>query len=217
MTQAYFIAATGTGTGKTWFTAQLARQLAAQGKTVRAVKPVISGFDPGAAENDTHRLLDAMGHAVSDAAIDAISPWRFCDPLSPDIASRRENRPIDFATLVDWCERQSRKTDDYLLIESIGGVMTPLTEHHTVLDWMAALHYPAVMLAGAYLGTLSHTLSAIEALRGRNVALRALVVNAYPQNGDIGELVESLRNFVGESVPIHGMPEGESNLLPIIA
>ena len=44
-----------------------------------------------------------------------------------------------------------------LLIEGIGGIMVPLDARHTVLDWMNALDLPLLLVAGSYLGSLSHT------------------------------------------------------------
>ena len=61
---------------------------AAAGEKVRALKPVISGFDPAdAAQSDTGRLLSAMGRPTSNEDIAAISPWRYIAPLSPDMAA----------------------------------------------------------------------------------------------------------------------------------
>ena len=64
-----------------------------------------------------------------------------------------------------------------LFIEGVGGVMVPLDARHTVLDWMADLGLPILLVTGAYLGTISHTLTALAALAGRGLAPKALVVN----------------------------------------
>ena len=70
-----FITATGTGIGKTLVTSLLTRQLRAKGKTVRALKPVISGFtDETLAESDTAELLRAMDRPVTPETITDISP-----------------------------------------------------------------------------------------------------------------------------------------------
>ena len=112
----YFVTSTGTGIGKTLTTALLLRQLAAAGRRARAIKPVLSGFDPqSAAESDAGLLLAAMGKSPTRHAIAAIAPWRFAAPLSVDMAAGREGRSVDFAALVAWCRAQER--DDILLIE----------------------------------------------------------------------------------------------------
>ena len=174
-----FIAGTHTGVGKTLVTAALAHQTG-----LRALKPVITGFD-GLAGSDTAILCDAMGIAPT---LD-ISPFRFTAPLSPDIAAAREGRRIDLAALVAFCRGD-------VLVEGIGGVMTPLNERETVLDWIAALACPVVLVAGSYLGTLTHTLTAVESLRARGLAPNAVIVSESPEAPPLAETVATLRRFV---------------------
>ena len=64
-----------------------------------------------------------------------------------------------------------------LLIEGIGGIMVPLDDRHTVLDWMTLLRIPIVLVAGTYVGTISHTLTALEVLVRRNLDIAAVVVS----------------------------------------
>ena len=66
---------------------------------------------------------------------------------------------------------------DPLLIEGIGGAMVPLNERHTVLDWIAELGAPALVVTGSYLGTISHTLTTLAAIRGRGVPIAGLVIS----------------------------------------
>ena len=58
--------------------------------------------------------------------------------------------------------------------------MVPLDDQHTVLDWMMALNVPLVVVTGTYLGTLSHTLTCLDVLKRRELAIKALVVNETP-------------------------------------
>ena len=64
-----------------------------------------------------------------------------------------------------------------MLIEGVGGIMVPLDERHTVLDWMSALRLPVLLVAGSYLGTISHTLTALHVLAQRNLDIAAVVVS----------------------------------------
>jgi len=177
---ALFVTGSGTGVGKTLVTAALAHQLRMQGRAVTAVKPVISGFASDG-PSDSHDLLAALGRPATAAAIAAVSPWRFAAPLSPDMAAAREGRRLDVAEIVGFC-RAGATGAGALLVEGVGGVMVPLGGRATVLDWIAALGFPAVLVVGSYLGTLSHTLTAAAALAGRGVALRAIVVSESPES-----------------------------------
>ena len=64
-----------------------------------------------------------------------------------------------------------------LFIEGVGGIMVPLDARHTVLDWMAALDIPLLLVVGSYLGTISHTLTALDVLAQRNLKIAAIVVS----------------------------------------
>jgi dethiobiotin synthetase len=64
-----------------------------------------------------------------------------------------------------------------LLIEGAGGVMSPIAEDGTNLDLMAELGAPALLVTGSYLGAVSHTLTAIEAMKVRAVPVVAIVVS----------------------------------------
>jgi dethiobiotin synthetase len=175
---AVFITGTGTGIGKTFVTASLVRHLLRHGHSVHALKPIVSGFDPAQPSgSDPAVLLGALGREVTEMEWDRISPWRFLAPLSPDMAARAENRAIDFESLIQFCRGVSPAHDGFLLIEGVGGVMVPLDERHTVLDWMAGLELPAILVGGAYLGTLSHVLSAQDVLINRKIDLRAIVIS----------------------------------------
>ncbi len=173
-----FVTASGTGVGKTYVSAALARGLTAAGKRVTVLKPVISGFAwDGAAESDTALLLAAAGREPTRDAIEAASPWRFEAPLAPDMAARREGRTLDFNALVAFCREASKADCDLLLIEGVGGVMAPLDATHTVLDWIAAVEAPALLVTGSYLGAISHGLTAVQAAVGRGIVVAGVVVD----------------------------------------
>jgi dethiobiotin synthetase len=175
---ALFVTGAGTGIGKTFVTVLLCRQLRARGRRVVALKPVVSGFDERAPEeSDTGLLLEAQGLPLTAEAVARVSPWRFAAPLAPTMAARREGRDIDMDTLVGFCRERVADSDAIVLIEGVGGVMVPLTERETVLDWIAALKIPALLVTGSYLGSLSHGLTAAYALSSRDVPIAGVVVS----------------------------------------
>ena len=139
--------------------------------------------------------------------------------LSPDMAAAREHRSIPFAALVDFCRAPS--SADVTLIEGIGGVMVPLDAEHTVLDWIAALGAPALLVVGSYLGTLSHSLTAAAALRSRGVVLAAVIVSeSAEQPVAVEETAASLRRFLQPTticIVARNAPAGAAALLPLLA
>ena len=95
------------------------------------------------------------------------------------MAAAREGRSLDLAEIVAFCRAAA---GDPLLVEGIGGAMVPLDDEHTVLDWIAALQAPALVVAGSYLGTISHTLTTLSAMRGRGVTVAGLVISESPES-----------------------------------
>src|SRR5215471_2405272 len=101
---AIFVTATGTDVGKTFVARGVIRQLRARGRTVDALKPIVTGFDPHTAHiSDTGRLLAALGRALTPKQIAQISPFRLRQPLSPHMAARLEGTSIDFKALNTFC------------------------------------------------------------------------------------------------------------------
>lgn len=192
-----FVTATGTGVGKTMVTGALARHAARAGRSVLALKPVASGFSwHDMRDSDPGHLLAAQGLAVTRDAVEAICPWRFAAPLSPDMAAAREGRTIDFDALTGFCRARSTAAE-VVLVEGVGGVMVPLDGRHTVLDWIDRLACPALLVAGSYLGTLSHCLTAAAALAGRGVPLAGLVVSeSQDATVPLADTAESLRRHL---------------------
>ena len=179
----FFVTASGTELGKTFVTAGLLRAYRAAGRKVAAIKPVMSGFDPAdLASSDAGRILEAAGGPVTPESVDAIAPWRFLTPISPDMAAAREGREIDFDTLLHFCRQARTASPDVLLIEAAGGVMAPLSPTRTMLDWAAELSHPALLVAGTYLGAISHALTAQTALRARGLPVAALIVSESGNN-----------------------------------
>ena len=180
-----FITGSGTDVGKTYVAAALIRTLRARGQAVKALKPLASGFEADDwAGSDPGRLADALGWPPNASTLEALSPWRFRAPLSPDMAAEAEGRTVDFSADVALCRRRLAEAGEaLLLIEGVGGVMSPIDPATTNLDLMAALGAPVLLVCGGYLGTISHALTAIAAVRGRNLDLRTVVVSDTTPDG----------------------------------
>jgi dethiobiotin synthetase len=201
-----FITATGTEIGKTFVVSGLIRHCA-----LAAIKPVVSGFDPtDFTASDPAILLRAMGRPINLEEIGEISPWRFRAPVSPDIAASREATSIDTEKVIAFCRSRFP-----CLVEGVGGVMVPLNERHTVLDWMSALRLPVILVAGTYLGTISHILTAHDCIKRRGLEMAALVLNrSSSSSAPPGELIPTLRNFLPDS-RIVGLERDQQDFGPL--
>jgi dethiobiotin synthetase len=204
---ALFVTGTGTDIGKTFVTTGLIRHFRARGRDVEAIKPVVTGFDAQDWQaSDPALLLAALGRPATLAEVERIAPWRFKAPLSPDMAAQREGRAIAFDEVVAFCRQSMARRRGVLLVEGIGGIMVPLDDHRSVLDLMSVLRIPILLVAGSYVGTLSHTLTALEVLARRNLDVAAIVVSESAASAaTLAETVATLRHF-SDSIDVVGLP-----------
>ncbi|MCF6196845.1 MAG: dethiobiotin synthase [Emcibacter sp.] len=178
MTRVIFVGATGTDIGKTYVTCLLLHQLRDKGYTARAIKPVISGFgDTALEDSDSGLLLSAMDDAPTLENIRHISPWRFAPPLPPHLIAVQTGTPLNLDEILSFCRKEADKNLDFLLIEGAGGIMTPLTYEHTMLDLITQLDCACLLVCGSSLGTLSHSHTAINCLTQQDVETCGIIIS----------------------------------------
>ena len=154
---AIVVTATGTDIGKTVFAAALTAALDGY-----YWKPVQAGLDDGSD-------LERVGR-LSGLPADRLLPeaYRLTTPCSPHRAAEIDGVTIEVDAL------EPPRCDRPLVIEGAGGVLVPFTRQATFADVMARWQLPVVLVAATSLGTISHSLAAIEALRARNVNIRGV-------------------------------------------
>ena len=204
---AYFVTSTGTDIGKTFVTAALIRYMRESNQPVTALKPIVSGYDSSVVEtSDPAVLLAALGRQTSAEEVERIAPWRFRAPLAPDLAAAREGRSIDFDKLVEFSRVEISAAKGPLFIEGVGGIMVPLNGRRTVLDWMTALDIPLLLVVGGYLGTISHTLTALDVLAQRKLTIAAIIVSENERDTvALDDTVASIERFAA-GVEVVGLP-----------
>ncbi len=196
-----FITGTGSDVGKTLVTAGLQWQLRKAGRRARALKPVVSGYADGDETTDTAVLIRSGGGVVTPAAVEAMSPWRFSAPLAPNMAAAREGRTLALSDVVRFCgDAESPELDD-LLVEGVGGVMSPITDDETVLEWIRSMDWPTLLVCGTYLGAISHCLTSLTALRAANIQVRAIIASESPNSTvDFASTIKSLTRLAPQAL-----------------
>jgi dethiobiotin synthetase len=130
------------------------------------------------------------------------------------MASSRDGRPIVFQDVVEFCRKSIAANRGVLLIEGIGGVMVPLHDRRTVLDLMSILRIPVVLVAGSYVGTISHTLTALEIMARRNLDLAAVVVSESKESAaSLEDTVATIARFADalDVIPLPRLTPGASD------
>jgi dethiobiotin synthetase len=188
-----FVTGTDTGVGKTVLSAALLAAMTAAGESVRAHKPVVTGLGEAPASDQLsdewpadHMLL---GEAAGMAA-DEVAPLRYDPAVSPHLAAQLAGEPIDPARLLEAAHSAvslaatSRET---LIVEGVGGLLTPLADDYSVRDLAVALGLPMLIAARAGLGTINHTLLTLAAARAAGLEVLAIVLTPWPQHPGVIE------------------------------
>jgi dethiobiotin synthetase len=209
MAKPYFVTGSGTDVGKTYVTAALIRGLRARGSRVDAIKPVLSGFDPvRPEESDTAILARALGRDMSPELLQLMTPWRYRAALSPDMAAAREGQVIPVDDVVAYARGGAiASAADVFFAEGAGGVLVPLDLHRTIRDMIFALNWPVIIVGGTYLGTISHTLTALEALTGRAEVSAIVLSESVSSPVPPQETASAFTRFSG-GVPVYIVPRG---------
>ncbi|ANJ67100.1 dethiobiotin synthase [Halothiobacillus diazotrophicus] len=177
---------TDTGVGKTFIGCQIIEALRAAGHRVRARKPIETGcanqegtYIPA----DATALWNAAGRSES---LETVCPLRFLAPLAAPEAARHEGRRLEFAHDIAPllpAPNDTRQPNDALwLIESAGGLMSPLTEDALGLALASHTRLPVILVAPDRLGTLSGLFASMEALDRRGIPIAAVILNRRPED-----------------------------------
>ena len=203
---ALFVTGTGTEVGKTFLSAALLRAWRQQGLRPGVAKPVLSGFDASAWHDcDTAILLRAAGKPASLDAVKQATPLLFKAPLAPDMAAALEGQTLTRSAVLAACQAALASPARPLLLEGAGGVMSPIAEDATVLDVIAALGLPALLVGGSYLGAISHALTALGMLRARGVPVWALALSESQSSIGLAETMAAIARFAPD-LPIFATP-----------
>lgn len=172
-----FVSGIDTDAGKSYATGFLANQLALQGKSVITMKFVQTGNKDYSEDIEVHRKV--MGMEMQAVDMDhTTAPVIFSYPCSPQLAARLDGKDIDL-DLIDRCADRLDSIYDVTLIEGAGGLMVPLSDDFWTIDYPATRNIPVALVTNGRLGSISHTLLALEALRQRGVAVTYMLYNTY--------------------------------------
>jgi dethiobiotin synthetase len=115
--------------------------------------------------------------------LDLHCPIRLLKPLAPLAASELENKPINLDRLWDSFN-QLKKTYSALVVEGIGGVKVPLKNDYLVLDMIADMALPALVVCRPTLGTINHSLLTLDALKNRGIPITGFLTNGHREQND---------------------------------
>lgn len=158
-----------TGVGKTVCSAIIAEALQCD-----YWKPVQAG---DLENSDTIRVQRMVSNTNSRIHPEA---YRLTQPMSPHAAAAIDG--VQYG-LADFSVPESKNS---VLLETAGGVMSPLSDTATMVDLVKHLGLPAILVVRHYLGSINHSMLCLEVLRAKGIPL-------------LGVVISGLRNEASES------------------
>lgn len=197
-----FVSGTDTDAGKSYATGWLAAQIAREGDTVATMKFVQTGNVGRSEDIEIHRRLMGVD-SIPEDELGITAPEIYSYPASPSLAAEIDGRPVDLRKIENCMERLAGAYDT-LLVEGAGGLMVPLDYEGTLtIDFPLANNLPVALVTNGKLGSVNHTILALEAIRARGMRLHSLLYNTYFDYDSViaADSLEYMKMYVGKYFP----------------
>ncbi len=158
-----FITGSDTNVGKTIFSALLLSYVQDYFSSVHYIKPIQSG-----SEKD-QVLISSLVPTVKASEIESLKR-----PLSPHIAADKEQRYLDFSSILEATKNSMR--ENFHVVEGAGGLFVPINNRYFMIDLISHLSLPVILVVRSSLGTINHSLLSINALRSKGIPIAAVVL-----------------------------------------
>ena len=188
------ITGTDTDAGKTVVTAALAAywQKYYPQRSLGIMKPIQSGVG----DRELYQSLFNLEQSAEE-----ITPLYFQAPLAPPIAAAKENRQVDLA--IAWRTLLSlQKQRDFVLVESLGGLGSPVTNELTVADLAGEWRLKTILVVPVRLGAIAQAVANVALARQHKINLRGIILNCTQPRTESEiadltppELIQSLTNI----------------------
>lgn len=115
--------------------------------------------------------------------IEIAAPLRFSAPLAPPIAAAKEGRSIDLG-LVWQAFNSAQQKSSIVLLESLGGLGSPVTEELTVGNIAADWRLPTVLVVPIKLGAIANAVANVALARSLDINLKGIILNCSQAQSD---------------------------------
>lgn len=173
-----FITGTNKGVGKTLISAGLATIMQSLGYESAVYKPI----QTGAIEKKTFLQAPDLAFVKQiDPFLATYCTYLLKSTAIPAIGAEYERTPIDLSKISKDYKKIS-KTVDTLIIESCGGLLTPISPTNFNIDIAKTLNLPVLIITYPDNCSLNNTLLNINHLKKQGVEVCGVIVNMYPEN-----------------------------------
>jgi len=196
-----FVTGTDTDVGKTYVSAGIAVTLRKMGVDVGVMKPFAAGIaqNTGFKSEDVEILANAA--QVSDSEL-LLNPQFFPISASPYTAFKTMKIKPNIKLILNNFKKLS-KLHSMMLIEGMGGIMTPILQNYFVTDLIKDMKLPAVIVARTKIGTINHTVMTCIMCAKYKIPVKGIIINNFDADGyKIKDLKRDLENLT--NIPILG-------------
>jgi dethiobiotin synthetase len=81
-------------------------------------------------------------------------------------------------------------TNHPMVVETAGGIMSPLGPQYLMIDLIEELKLPVVLVSENYLGSINHTLMTFACLKSRRIAIQGIVFNGLENKASQDYILE---------------------------
>ncbi len=200
MLKSLFIAGTDTDVGKTYITAGLAVTLRKTGVDVGVMKP----FAAGTAQKKGYKSEDVEILSRSAMTCDPenlVNPQFFPIPASPYTAWKKLKTKPKVSTILSSFKKLS-KLHDMLLVEGMGGIMTPILKDYYITNLIKEMKIPTVIVTRSKVGTVNHTIMTVKMCEKYKLPVKGIIINNFDDGYPIKDLTKDLKSLTG--IPVLG-------------
>jgi len=194
-----FITGTDTDVGKTYVTAGLAVTLRKMGVDVGIMKPFAAGTPQkkGFKSEDVEILSKAA--QISDPE-NLVNPQFFKMAASPYTASQKLKVKVKIPNALSSFKKLS-KLHEMILVEGMGGIMTPIMKNYFVANMIKEMNLPTVIVTRTKIGTVNHTIMTCKMCEQFNIPIKGIIINNFDSNGyAVSILKRDLQKLTGVKV-----------------
>ena len=197
--KSYFITGTDTDVGKTLITAGLSRVISNRGVDVGVMKPFAAAETQSSKFQSEDTEILAKASRVKDSE-DLLNPEFFPIPASPYTASQNLGIDVDVSNVLEKFQALT-KLHKVMLIEGIGGVMTPILQDYFVANLIQDMKLESIIITRSKIGTVNHTLLTCKICDLFKLPVKGIIINNYDTEGyPSKELKRDLENLTGIDV-----------------
>ncbi len=190
-----------TDIGKSIATGLLGRYLLGLGRSVTTQKICQTGCVGISEDLCTHRRLMDLDLQPEDRE-GLTCPYIFKEPCSPHLAARLEGKTMDLRRITAATD-ELRRRYDYVLLEGVGGLMVPLQQDVLLADYLSEHDYTHVLVSCSRLGSINHTLAAMEILARRKMEIAGIIYNRFMDTNEA--IAEDTRRCIAHFMRTWGM------------